>query len=380
MDFSKAFDVVPHERLLLKLNYYGIRELNPWFRDFLSGRKQQVVVEGKKSREVLVESGVPQGTVIGPLCFLLFINDLPLEVTGGSFTGIFADDTLLAKIITCTGDSQKLQSDLTGLEKWTELWGMKFNADKCEVMTVTNKRSPIKTDYILDGTCLKKKEQLKYLGVTIDNKLTFKFHIEEKAKKAATVLNMIRRNLYFAPESVKSKAYMATVRPLLEYASVCWSPNSQNLKTTLEVVQNNAAKFVTNNYPKKGEYEKFSVTKIVQDLGWETLEQRRINTRITMVYKIINSEVILPPDLLPKKIFKRPPRTCNSVTVSQEHELQTRVARTKTCENIFIYSAPTLWNNIVTPQQASSPSVDAFKSHFCNPNDPGCAQSCSIVI
>ena len=98
LDFSRAFDMVPHERLLLKLQYYGIRKLNPWFREFLTGRKQQVIIEGVKSRLVDVISGVCQGTVIAALCFLIFINNLS-NVVKDSFTGIFCDDTLLAKTI-----------------------------------------------------------------------------------------------------------------------------------------------------------------------------------------------------------------------------------------------------------------------------------------
>ena len=363
LDFSKAFDVVPHERLLLKLDYYGIRELKPWFRDFLSGRTQTVVVEGQKSREVEVTSGVPQGTVIGPLCFLIFINDLPLEVYN-SFTGIFADDTLLAKQINSASDSIQLQEDLTRLEKWTETWGMKFNAGKCEVMSVTNKRSPFKNKYWLDGVCLQEKKKLKYLGLTIDNKISFSEHIEEKAKSSTTVLNMIRRNLYFAPSEVKAKAYMATVRPILEYGAVCWSPVSDKHKKTIETVQNNAAKFVRNYYPKKGHYDEYSISNVVKELGWTSLEERRNRARCTMVYKILNNELILPPDMLTRKTHTRPTRSCSTVLVGVENELKVPSNRTINSGNTFFYQAPHLWNTIVTPTQAQAVNVNIFKSQF----------------
>ena len=98
LDFERAFDVVPRERLLLKMRSYGIHHLIPWFRNFLSGRKQTVLVEGIKSRFFEVISGVCQGTVIAALCFLIFINDLPATIKN-SFTGIFCDDTLIAKEI-----------------------------------------------------------------------------------------------------------------------------------------------------------------------------------------------------------------------------------------------------------------------------------------
>ena len=146
LDFSRAFDVVPHERLLLKMDYYGIRQSLPWIRDFLIKRKQCVIIDGVKSRYVEVLSGLSQGTVLAALLFLIFINDLPNSVTK-SFTGIFCDDTLLAKEITKESDTIDLQNDLDNVLNWTKLWGMKFNTVKCIYMTITNKRIPITVSY-----------------------------------------------------------------------------------------------------------------------------------------------------------------------------------------------------------------------------------------
>ena len=138
MDFARAFDVVPHERMLLKMNYYGIRKYLPWLRNFLSQRTQCVVVDGVKSRFVKVISGIPQGTVLAALFFLIFINDLPESVTK-SFTGLFCDDTILAKEISTDNDAIELQNDLDNVLQWTKLWGMQFNTVKCVQMTVTTK-------------------------------------------------------------------------------------------------------------------------------------------------------------------------------------------------------------------------------------------------
>ena len=155
LDFARAFDVVPTERLLLKLNYYGIRKLLPWFRDFLTSRTQTVIVEGVKSRLVEVTSGVPQGTRIAALCFLLFINCLPEHIQQ-AFAGLFCDDTLLANEISTPGDAASLQEDLDNVVNWTKLWGMSFNTDKCVVMTVTNKTNTLQTDYTLNNKTLSK--------------------------------------------------------------------------------------------------------------------------------------------------------------------------------------------------------------------------------
>ena len=304
LDFSRAFDVVPIERLLLKLNYYGIRNLLPWFKDFLTGRTQKVVIDGVKSRLIEVLSGIGQGTCTAGLLFLIFINDLPESVTE-SFTGLFCDDTLLAKEICNENDTAVLQHDLDKVVEWTNQWGMKFNALKCVVMSVSNKRNVLKNNYhfntMLPVQCLQRQNHIKYLGTYIDNKLTFKKHIEEKCKSATRILNLLRRNLYFAPRSVKSKAYLACVRPILEYAAACWSPTSESMNQKIEKIQRSAAKFVTNCYPKKGHYDEFSVSSLLRELEWDTLENRRKQIKTIMAYKIINNHLILPSTLLPKE-------------------------------------------------------------------------------
>ena len=253
LDFSRAFDVVPHERLMLKMDSYGIRKLLPWFRDFFTGRTQRVTIDGVQSRIVQMLSGIVQGSVLAALCFLIFINDLPESVTD-SFSGLFCDDTLIAKQISTTHDSDALQSDLNKVLRWTQMWGMSFNTVKCVVMTITNKsdRKTLKSNYSINNIVLARKEHIKYLGVIIDNKLTFRNHIEEKCKNATKILNLLRRNLHFAPKSVKVKAYQSCVRPILEYANTCWSPTSQKYNKQLEMVQHNAAKFASNTYPRCG--------------------------------------------------------------------------------------------------------------------------------
>ena len=363
LDFSRAFDTVPHNRLLLKMDYYGIRKILPWINDFLSDRKQCVMIDGVKSRFVSVISGLPQGTVLAALLFLIFINDLPASVTK-SFTGVFCDDTLIAKEISQKSDSLELQNDLNNIFEWTKIWGMKFNTVKCVQMTVSKKRKQFQNNYYLDKEILKKKETIKYLGVTIDNKLTFKQHIEDKSKKATTILNMLKRNLYFAPKSVKSKAYTACAQPILEYASTCWSPTSKKLNNQLEMVQHNAAKFVSNSYPKKGDYANFSITKLLNELNWESLEERRQNARLSMAYKILNGQVILEKSMMPKSQNQRPFRQCNGAKVGSANQLAEPQSRLDVVGSTFFFATPKLWNNCITPSQANAPSVDAFKAQL----------------
>ena len=130
LDFSKAFDKVAHKRLLLKLEYYGIRGLVlAWIKAWLIGRTQQVALEGEYSKKSFVRSGVPQGTVLGPLCFLLFVNDLVNDIT--SNIKLFADDTLLYSLAHNSYDAISVQSDLDKLVERAKLWQMAFNPSKC---------------------------------------------------------------------------------------------------------------------------------------------------------------------------------------------------------------------------------------------------------
>ena len=133
LDFCKAFDSVPHKRLLYKLECYGIDgELLEWFRHFLTNRQQQVIVWGLRSNWTRVKSGVPQGTILGPILFLVYINDLPSEIQSPiKFTN---DTKLYHKLINRVTDTNILQSDLNNIETWSDIWQLKFNSEKCETM------------------------------------------------------------------------------------------------------------------------------------------------------------------------------------------------------------------------------------------------------
>ena len=150
LDFSKAFDTVPHDKLLHKLENYGIRgPLLSWIRSFLCTRLMSVVVEGETSRETTVDSGVPQGTVLGPILFLCHINDLPESVS--SQVRLFADDCLLYRPIRSLKDQITLQQDLFHLETWASNWGMRFNAKKCYLLSIKNRHFYTLNNHILQS-------------------------------------------------------------------------------------------------------------------------------------------------------------------------------------------------------------------------------------
>ena len=164
LDFSKAFDRVPHLPLLAKIHHYGIRGLTyNWIQSFLKDRNQQVI-DGATSDKAQVVSGVPQGTVLSPLLFLMFINDLPDTVT--SNTRLFADDCIIYRTVKSIQDCLQLQEGLRELATWEETWGMLFHPDKCIVLCITRARSPVLFDYSLKNQTLEAETQSSTLVLT----------------------------------------------------------------------------------------------------------------------------------------------------------------------------------------------------------------------
>jgi len=247
LDFSKAFDKVPHQRLLHKLDHYGIKgNLLHWIESFLSSRTQRVLVEGHASSTAPVRSGVPQGSVLGPLLFLLYINDMPGIVS--SPTRLFADDSLLYRRIRSVQDTAILQEDLRKLEKWEKDWMMHFNPSKCEVIRFTRKRTPILASYSIHGHELGVAKNGKYLGVVLNEKLSWNSHVDATTKKANNSLSFLRRNISSCPPTIKAECYKTLVRPIVEYAATTWDPHTTTNINKLEAVQRRAARFVYGDY------------------------------------------------------------------------------------------------------------------------------------
>ena len=281
LDFSKAFDKVPHERLLLKLNSYGIRgELLKWITNYLCNRTMKVIVDGASSDAAPVLSGVPQGTVLGPLLFLCFINDLPDAVS--SQVRLFADDCVLYRQIKKYPDHLKLQEDLLNLETWASKWGMEFNAKKCHVMSVKNKTSFF---YQLCGEILKNVDNTTYLGLNISNDLKWATHIKEICSKASSKLGFIRRNLQHCPLTTRKNAYLALVRSSLEYGAAIWDPHYKIDIDRVEKIQSRAIRFIKRDYHSR---DHGCVERMRHDLQLESLQDRRRNIRLSLFYKVVH--------------------------------------------------------------------------------------------
>ena len=288
MDFSKAFDKVSHARLIYKLGWYGIRgSALAWIKEFLAGRTQKVVLDGEESPSSPVISGVPQGSVLGPILFLVFINDLPDSIK--STVRLFADDTIAYRVVASNEDCARLQKDLDEMVEWERRWGMEFNPDKCEILRVTRRKSPISFPYSLKGHTLNVAPSTKYLGVEIQSGLQWNNHINTIANKANRTLGFIKRNIQTSSLASRELAYKALVRPSMAYCSSIWDPYTADLKGKLERVQRRAARYVCNRY-----HNTSSVSNMLQDLGWESLEERRAKSRLILMFKITHHLVTIP--------------------------------------------------------------------------------------
>ena len=348
LDFSKAFDKVPHRRLLLKLEYYGIRgNTLLWIKNFLSNRTQQVVVEGEMSSIGQVTSGVPQGSVLGPTLFLAYINDISNNIS--SKVRLFADDTILYRQINSPSDCRILQRDLQQLEFWEQTWQMDFNASKCHVLSVSKKKKPIVSTYILHGEQLQQVNSAKYLGVEISQDLSWSKHINNITSKANKTSAFVHRNLRGCPHQVQAKCYKTLVRPVLEYSSSVWDPSQQCLITNLEMVQRRAARRILHDFQPTT-----SASALVAKLELDPLSLRRKSTKATMLYKITNSLV----DSTPERPWLTPaPRQLRG----HGKKFLNPSCRTNILKHSFFPSAIRLWNE--APAEAVNASTpQAFKS------------------
>lgn len=369
LDFSKAFDTVPHKKLLHKLEQYGIvGPLHTWLTGFLTNRRMRVVLDGVCSEATTVDSGVPQGTVLGPLLFLCHINDLPEVVS--SQVRLFADDCLLYREINTFQDHNTLQEDLKHLEEWADTWGMRFNAKKCFILSIKTRSSFF---YSLDQTILQQVPNNPYLGILLSEDLKWSTHISSTSKKANSTLGFIRRNLRHCPTNCKRNAYIALVRPLLEYGSVVWDPYLRKDIDTLERTQRTAARFITGDYRSN---TPGSVQKLLHKLDLPTLQQRRQQLRLAFFYKVVEGLVpALPTEkfLVPQKTgrlvrstSRRNPdfnftNPIENYTRNNDKCYNIQHCRTEQLKNSFFVRTAVDWNHLDNTA-VHADSVDSFRT------------------
>jgi hypothetical protein len=277
LDFSKAFDKVPYIRLFKKIEAHGISgDILLWIKNWLRNRRQNVCVEGEYSNWASVTSGVPQGSVLGPVLFIIYINDLESNLTAK--LAKFADDSKLCKVVNNEKDAESLKKDLEKLEKWSSDWQMQFNTEKCSVMHLGNKNKS--SQYSLNNAVLKDSTSERDLGVIIDKTLKFSEHCDSVASSANATLGMIRRGIACKSKSIVTRLYKALVRPKLEYCVQAWRPFLKKDIDKIENVQHRATKMIEG-------CRKLTYEDRLRRTGLTTLEERRTRGDLIEVFKML---------------------------------------------------------------------------------------------
>mgnify|MGYP001796102237 CR=1 FL=1 len=297
-----------------------------WFTNYLYNRTQKVIVEGESSDYIKVTSGVPQGTVLGPLLFLLYINDLPDSVR--CKIGLFADDSIVYSKITSINDCQLLQDDLDALTLWSKVWDMEFNTDKCKILSVTNKKNIINYNYKMENVSLKSVTEEKYLGVVIDKKLSWLPHVKKISNRANYKRQFLQRNLRSCKRETKLQCYKTYVRPVLEYASPVWDTNNKKVIENIESVQRKAIRFIMNDYKQDS-----SVTKMMKQLNIDPLDIRRKVKKLKLLRSILSQKVFLPNYVKP-------------IRARDQIKLKPIYARIQSYAQSFIPSVTSEWNKL----------------------------------
>jgi hypothetical protein len=360
MDFQKAFDSVPHHRLIHKLENYGISGLLlNWIKDFLLNRSQRVSVNGKLSQPSAVRSGIPQGSVLGPVLFVIFINDLPDDITSQVF--LFADDTKLYRIgeIPTNEEHDELQQDLDRLQNWSDDWLLKFHPEKCKRMLISrraqdNRIRPLKlksTDStgIVTITHIVTSDKEKDLGLIIDNRLKFDSHINAIINKGNKTMGIIRRTFQSLDANIFKPLFTTLVRPILEYGQILWNPHLKGDIRALEGVQRRATKQING-------FKNLSYSERLKRLDLPTLRFRRLRGDVIETYKIIHGlyDASVSPQLA------RPPRP------SRGHKHKLFLERTQNLElrrHFFKNRIVKIWNDL--PEDVvDAPSLNAFKNRL----------------
>ena len=362
LDFKKAFDKVDHSRLMVKLEAAGVQgNLWRWLKDWLTGRRQRVVVGGESSDWLPVESGVPQGTVLGGPLFDVYVDDIDLIILF-CFLLKFADDTKMAKLIMSLLDSTQFQADIDNLCRWAADWAMEFNLDKCKIMHIG--RNNPKNKYFMNGVELGVTEEERDIGVWTDSSLKPGLQCTKAAANANRALGLILKSFHYRTKQSLVPLYKALVRPKLEFAISAWNPWYEKDIGCLEKIQQRLIRSLSNirgtTYEEK-----------LMDAGLTSLAERRKRGDLIEAYKTLTGKnnvdrttwfQIAPSDALQ-------PNTRSNTNVGDGRAakrpsvLVREKARTDLRNNAFRFRVSRSWNNLPDHVRTAN-STNAFKNAY----------------
>jgi hypothetical protein len=345
IDFSKAFDTVCHTKLLTKLRAYGVKgNLSKWIYAFLNNRSQRVRLSTDLSNSNSVMSGVPQGSVLGPLLFLIYINDL-IDLKQNSINiQLFADDLKVYTNVTDNSDKIRLQTFLTLINDWTETWQLKISVEKCYILHI-GKKNP-NFEYTLSSSNIPVKNECKDLGVVISDDLTFEKHISQIRTKCLQRIYLLFKYFRSKNQYLLTCAFKSFVRPILEFNSVVWNPHLYKHIDQLESVQRNFTKRVF-------KFQSISYSERLKRLNIQSLEERRIHADLIFCYKIMNNFVDIQRDVFFNIATTR--------TRGHNFKIHKRLAKLDKFKFSFANRIVDNWNSL-SHSTVNLPTVEAFKS------------------
>ena len=339
LDYEKAFDRVSHILLVEKLSHLGINpSLLRLITNYLKNRSQIVCIDSIYSKPVTVTSGVPQGSLLGPLLFIAYVSDLP-KCLQFSRCLMYADDTKIYTTVSSITDCILLQKDLNSLFLWCQKWKLCLNIDKCEIMSISNKVNTLEFAYNIGGEQLKRVDSVRDLGVIFDSSLSFDLHINKVCKSAATVLGMIRRSCSkdFDACTIK-RLYIALVRPILEYASPVWSPHHTTKIDRIERIQRRFLRMYCAKL--RLQFSTVHYLDFCHFAALHTLQARRAATDLILLYKILNGCV--NSDLVSAVSFHAPRRVTRVMVL-----FKPPFARIDVMKYSFMHRTQLLFNEIM---------------------------------
>jgi hypothetical protein len=317
-------------------------EILAWIQDWLKGRKQRVVLLGKSSKWTDVMSGVPQGSVLGPILFLIYINDVD-EVVAGKILK-FADDTKLFDTIRNHVDSFRMQCDLDNLCHWSELWLMPFNVAKCKVMHLGHNN--LNAEYYLNKQILQVVSEERDLGIIIQDDLKCSGQCAKAVKSANRILGMIRRTFTYLTRDVFISLYKSMVCPHLEYCVQAWRPHLVKDIMMLEAVQRRATKLIPN-------MQHMSYEERLKILNLTTLETRRLRGDLIEVFKMVKGMENINYEIFFEKSI--------SNTRGHDHKFFKPACRLDARKYFFSHRVVDIWNGLQT-ELVDCGTVNSFKN------------------
>lgn len=360
-DFSKAFDVICHAVLLHKLKNFGFSDnLISLFSSYLSNRQQFVAYGGYVSNNFIASSGVPQGSNLGPLLFLMFVNDITKIISCEKL--LFADDLKIFGTITRVQDCIYIQQQLNNVIHWCRDNYLSLNVNKCKVVSYTRKKHKILHNYVIDNIVLDRCVSIKDLGVYFDDKFTFTEHIQKITSTAVQTLGFIIRNCkYFSNLTSLKTLYFSLVRSRLEYCVLIWFPYYNIYKMDIEAIQRRFLKFLyyrdIGNYPVRG----YDHGELLNMFDIPSLDVRRNQISIIFLYKLVNNQVDAPSILQQLNFYV--PRVCYRGSIT----FYCSKARTNLLQKSPLLVMCNNFNNISVTCDIHNCSISAIKE-LCQTN------------